>query len=152
MFKEDNLKIPRYDVLVVDDEEGVRELIVALLSKRGHQCLQTVDGADALNKSVTNKFDAVITDIVMPKMDGITLTKELVKLYPDLPIMIITGQKGEYSAESAIAAGAQEFIKKPFCIFEFIVRFNRMMHGHESLYRVGEKRDEMIFTLYRESS
>jgi CheY-like chemotaxis protein len=152
MFKKDTLKIPRHDVLVVDDEEGVRQLIVALLSIRGHQCLQAVDGADALNKAVTNKFDAVVTDVVMPKMDGITLTKELVKLFPDLPIMIITGQKGEYTAESAIAAGAQEFIKKPFSLPEFILRFNKMMHEHESLCKIREKRDEMIFNLHRESS
>ena len=52
----------------------------------------------------------------MPQMDGVAVTKELVKLYPDLPIMVITGQNGEYSAESTIAAGAHEFIKKPFSL------------------------------------
>lgn len=111
MFKEDTLKIPRYNVLVVDDEEGVRKLIVTLLSQRGHLCLQAVDGADALNKAVTMKFEAVITDIVMPKMDGIALTKELLKRIPKLPIMVITSHDNELSSVTAVTAGAKEFIK-----------------------------------------
>jgi diguanylate cyclase (GGDEF)-like protein len=68
----------------------------------------------------------------MPLMDGITLTRELLKLYPNLPIMIMTGHTDEHSAESAIAAGAQEFIKKPFFIDEFILRFDKMMRDHKA--------------------
>ena len=74
-FKEDTLKNPTYKILVVDDEEEVRKLVAALLSKRGHYCSEAAEGVDALDKVVTDKFDAVITDIVMPKMDGITLTR-----------------------------------------------------------------------------
>jgi len=77
------------------------------------------------------KFDALITDIVMPEMDGITLTKELSKHYQNLPVMAMTGYAEEYSAEAAIASGAREFIKKPFSISEFSIRFNKMMRDHE---------------------
>jgi len=52
-------------------------------------------------------------------------------LYPDLPVMIMTGHAEEHSAESAIAAGAWEFIKKPFSLDEFIIRFNKMMRDHK---------------------
>jgi len=48
--------------------------------------IQAVDGADALDKTMTNKFDAIVTDIVMPKVDGITLTRELLERTPRLPI------------------------------------------------------------------
>ena len=139
-------------ILIVDDEEIVTNYLVSVFSKHGHNCDTAKDGLEALEKIKKNCFDAVVADIVMPQMDGVAVTKELVKLYPDLPIMVITGQNGEYSAQSAIAAGAQEFIKKPFSLPEFILRFNKMMHEHESLCKVREKRDEMIFNLHRESS
>jgi diguanylate cyclase (GGDEF)-like protein len=77
------------------------------------------------------KFDALITDIVMAEMDGITLTKELSKHYQNIPVMVMTGYTEEYSAETAIASGAREFINKPFSISEFLIRFDKMMRDHK---------------------
>jgi DNA-binding NtrC family response regulator len=137
---------------VVDDEEPIRKLIATMLSQQGHQCITASNGIEALDKIMEAKFDALITDIVMPEMDGIALTKEMVKLYPDLPILIITGHAEEYSAKSAIAAGAQEFIKKPFSLPEFIIRFDKMMRDHETLCKMKEKYSKMLFNLQRNSS
>jgi DNA-binding NtrC family response regulator len=123
-----------------------------VLSKQGQNCQTAKDGLEALEKIKNDSFDAVVTDIVMPHMDGITLTKEMVKLYPDLPILIITGHAEEYSAKSAIAAGAREFIKKPFSITELDLRFHKMMRDHETLRREQEKRYDIVFNLQRESS
>jgi diguanylate cyclase (GGDEF)-like protein len=123
-----------YKILVVDDEESMRKLIVDFLSRKGHQCFAATNGREALDKLMETKFDAVITDIVMPEMDGIALTKELSKHYQSLPVMVMTGHAEEYSAEMAIASGAREFIKKPFSISEFLIRFDKMMRHHE-----GEK-------------
>ncbi len=119
-----------YKVLVVEDEEPLRNIVVAFLSKQGHQCITASNGIDALSEVYHSKFDAVITDIVMPKMDGIALTKELLSMYPRLPIMVMTGFSEEYSAESAIKAGARDFIGKPFGYEEFSVRFNKIMTDH----------------------
>ena len=120
-----------YKIVVVDDEEATRKLIVDLLSQKGHQCLTANNGLEALDKIMGTKFDAVITDIVMPEMDGIALTKELSKHDQNLPVMVITGYTEEYSAETAIASGAREFIKKPFSVSEFLIRFDKMMRDHE---------------------
>jgi len=125
-----------YKILIVDDEEQVRNLIVSLFSNYGHVCETAKDGGEALETIRKNSFDSAVIDIVMPVMDGITLTRELVNLYPNLPIMIMTGHADEHSAGSAIAAGAREFIKKPFSIGEFILRFDKMMRdrkGEEEL-------------------
>jgi len=119
-----------YRVLIVDDEEQVRNLIVSLFSNYGHSCETAKDGIEALEIIKKNSFDSAVIDIVMPAMDGITLTRELVNLHPDLPIIIMTGHADEHSAESAIAAGGREFIKKPFSIDEFILRFDKMMRDH----------------------
>jgi len=125
-----------YRVLIVDDRETVRNLVCSLLSKYGHVCETAKDGIEALEKLKKDSFDSAVIDIVMPLMDGIILTKELLKLYPKFPVMIMTGQADEHSAGSAIAAGAREFIKKPFFIDEFILRFDKMMDdrkGEEAL-------------------
>ena len=125
-----SMKIPMYKILIVDDDEEVRGLLSRFLSQRGHQCLQATDGADALGKAVTNGFDAIITDIVMPKMDGVALTKDLLRRTPKLPIMVMTGHNNEFSSATAMASGAREFIKKPFSLMEFATRFDKMMNGH----------------------
>jgi two-component system cell cycle response regulator len=119
-----------YKILVVDDDEPVRDLVVSLLSPKGHQCVTANNGREALDKIMGTKFDALITDIAMPEMDGITLIKELSKHNENIPVMVMTGYTEEYSAEAIIASGAREFIKKPFSISEFPVRFDMMMRDH----------------------
>ena len=101
-----------------------------MLSQKGHQCVTASNGIEALDKIMETKFDALITDIVMPEMDGIALTKELSNRYQNFPVMVMTGYAEEYSAETAIASGAREFISKPFSITEFIIRFDKMMRDH----------------------
>jgi len=120
----------RYKILVADDEEQMRKLIATLLSQKGHQCVTANNGREALDRIMETKFDALVTDIVMPEMDGITLTKELSKHDQNLPVMVMTGYAGDYSAETAIASGAREFINKPFPFSEFIIRFDKMTRDH----------------------
>jgi len=118
-----------YNVIIADDQESLRSLLVLLLSRGGHNCETAKDGIEALEKVRESSFDSAVLDIIMPRMDGITLTRELVKLYPDLPIMVMTGH-ALHSAESAISAGALEFLRKPFSTDEFLLRFDRMMREH----------------------
>lgn len=134
-----------YKVLVVDDEEPIRKLIVTLLSKEGHECITASSGLEALEKIKNIKFDAVVTDVVMPEMDGLTLTRELSKHDQSLPVMVTTGRGDEYSAETAVALGAREFINKPFSISEFIIRFHKMMHDQkgEGVLRALSLTDEL---------
>ncbi|PIQ69831.1 hypothetical protein COV89_03720 [Candidatus Shapirobacteria bacterium CG11_big_fil_rev_8_21_14_0_20_40_12] len=146
-----NIKSSNYKVLVADDEASMRKLIVTLLSQKGHQCITASNGIEALNKISQNKLDAVIADIVMPEMDGIALSKKIQKEYPRLPVMVMTGYD-EYSAEVAIASGAREFIKKPFSIVEFVIRFHKMMLDQEILCQTEAKNNEIIFNLQRNSN
>jgi CheY-like chemotaxis protein len=138
------MEFSKYTILVVDDEELIRRLIVTFLSQLGYSCVTASDGVDALEKMKGNEIDAVITDIRMPKMDGIILTKEISGQYPGLPVMVMTAFDEEYSAGTAISLGAREFIKKPFSPAEFAIRFNKMMGDWETTKRMrsgegGEK-------------
>lgn len=132
-----------YKVLIVDDEPITRDLISSILSSKGHTCVAASDGVEALDKASMDNFDAVVTDIVMPNMDGITLTRELLKQNPSIPIMVITGFTDEHYYEESINAGATDFINKPFSIAEFLARFHRMMRDHETIYEIKKREIEI---------
>ncbi len=91
--------------------------------------MEAVKSADALGIAMASGIDAMITDIAMPEMNGITLAKELLTRIPRLPIMVMTGQGNEFSSLTVMAPGARELIKKPFSLTEFAVRFEKMMNG-----------------------
>jgi DNA-binding NtrC family response regulator len=133
-------EISKYTILLVDDEESMRKLIATFLSKLGHSCLTAIDGVDALHKMKRNKIDAVVTDIKMPNMDGITLASKISIQYPELPIMIMTAFEEEDTAGLAVCAGARDFIRKPFSLNEFSVRLHKMINDSEAQRRMkGEK-------------
>jgi diguanylate cyclase (GGDEF)-like protein len=130
ILENSNMNASKYKILVVDDEEPIRKLVVTLLAQKGHLCETVTNGIEALDKISKTEFDAVITDIVIPEMDGISLTKNLSERNQAIPVMIMTGHTDDYSAETAMASGAREFIKKPFSTTEFIIRFDKMMREH----------------------
>ena len=142
----------QYTILVVDDEELVRNLIVTLLSRSGHTSIAAVDGVDALDRMKGNKIDAVITDIKMPNMDGVALTIEILKRNPGLPILVMTAFGEEYSAGAAIAAGAREYIKKPFTPDEFFAQLQKMIKDSETIKRLRSEKgsDENVQDLVGE--
>ncbi len=127
----------KYTILVVEDEELIRRFIVTFLSQLGYSSFAAVDGVDALDKMKENKIDAVITDIKMPKMDGIILTKEISTQYPGIPVMVMTAFDEEYSAGTAISLGAREFIKKPFSPEEFAIRLSKMLGDSQTMGRMA---------------
>ena len=130
----------KYTILVVDDEELIRYLVASYLSKLGHSCFTAIDGVDALDKMKKNKIDAVITDIKMENMNGITLINEISKKYPEIPIMVMTAFDREYSQGTAISIGAREFIKKPFSLDEFAVRLHKMINDSETIKRMKKEK------------
>jgi CheY-like chemotaxis protein len=152
MVENQRIKPAKYTILVVDDEELMRYLVVSYLSKLGHSCLTAVDGVDALDKIKNHKIDAIITDIKLPKMDGMALTGEISRQYPDLPIMIMTAFDEEYSEGTAISVGAREFLKKPFTLDEFAARLNKLVHDSEVLKRMKREKatDEDLRNLLEE--
>ena len=150
MVEDSKTKPSKYTILVVDDAELIRNLIVTFLSQLGHSCVTAIDGVDALEKMKGIKIDAVVTDIKMPNMDGITLTSKISMQYPDLPIMIMTAFEEEGTAGLAICAGARDFIRKPFPLNEFSVRLHKMINDSEAQRRMktekGGDKDIQEFT------
>lgn len=141
MVEDVTMEPSKYTILVVDDEERLRNLIVTFLSKLGHSCVTAIDGVDALDKIKGNKIDAVVTDMKMPNMDGITLAAKISIHYPELPVMIMTAFEEEHAAGVAITVGARDFIKKPFSLNEFSVRLHKMINDSEAQRRVKREKD-----------
>lgn len=115
-----------FRILVVDDEPELREAVKDLLSRNGYIVEQAVSGKDALVKTRNSPFHLVITDIVMPEMDGIALLKSLKQFDDELPVLMITGNSTVENAVEAIKIGAEDYISKPFDNAELLVIVKRL--------------------------
>jgi PAS domain S-box-containing protein len=105
----------RETILFVDDEEALTQLAEGMLSRLGYTVFTRTNASAALELFCTqpNTFDIVITDQTMPGMTGITLAKRLLKVRPDLPIVLCTGYSDAVSQASVKTAGVREFLMKP---------------------------------------
>jgi CheY-like chemotaxis protein len=101
------------NVLVVEDDRLNRNLICKVLRNEGHQIVEASDGAEALELLYAQRFDLVITDFVMPRLNGLKLVDQLHPLQPRLPIIFITGYLSAISGK-AILDNVAEVIPKPF--------------------------------------
>ena len=101
-------------ILVVDDEEAIREVISTLLEAQGYACTVCSNGRLALDAFRRDSFDLVLSDIVMPEMDGLKLLAELRQDDPDVPVIMVTAMHDISIALEAIRAGAYDYILKPF--------------------------------------
>ncbi|NVL89640.1 MAG: diguanylate cyclase [Desulfobacterales bacterium] len=113
-------------MLVVDDEEDIRDSIQEAIQYVGYSCSAAASGDDALEFLEKNHVDVIIADIRMPGLDGFELT-ELVKKKYDTDVIMITGYGKEFQYEEAIEKGASEFILKPIRFQELIVRLKRVL-------------------------
>ena len=101
-------------VLVVDDEQSLRKVLAATLQREGYEVTVCVDGEEAISSLDRDGADVVVTDLVMPRMDGLTLLRKVVARHPDVPVIVITAHGKIDSAVEAMKAGAFDFLAKPF--------------------------------------
>ncbi len=113
-------------VLVVDDEEAVRNVTREGIKRAGYECSIARNGEEALTFLEETNVDVVITDIMMPGIDGVGLTK-IVKEKYDSDIIIMTAYIEDFSYEAVIGKGASDFIEKPAGVRELIVRLKRVL-------------------------
>ncbi len=104
--------MPTEKILVVDDEQSMTQFLGIVLRKEGYQVTSTNSGKDALEKVRGESFDAVITDIRMPGMDGIQLLEGIKKIDPTLPVVIMTAYASQQSAIDAVNLGAFQYLIK----------------------------------------
>jgi two-component system response regulator AtoC len=107
-------KIPPKKILVVDDEVNMRLVLKAMLKKEGYDVETAADGLEALALLHRHDITACITDLRMPKLDGMGLLNRMVEEYPSIPVIIITAHGTVETAVDALKKGALDYITKPF--------------------------------------
>jgi two-component system nitrogen regulation response regulator NtrX len=115
-------------VLIVDDEVSIIESLEGILSDDGFEVMHAFNGYEALKKIETDSPDIVLLDIWMPGMDGIETLKEIKRLAPNLPVVMITGHGTIESAVDATKAGAYDFLEKPLSIDKVMVTINNALN------------------------
>ena len=105
-------------ILIVDDEPNVRFTLSEVLGDRGHQLVEAEHGGKALEIVADDPPELIISDLVMPELDGIELLTRLRSLAPEIPVVLLTARGSERKAVEAMRAGAYDYLTKPFDIDE----------------------------------
>jgi DNA-binding NtrC family response regulator len=123
-------------ILIVDDEETTRELFAELLQRWGYDVDQTADGHEALKIAAETHPDVIISDLVMPKLDGLSLVRALREEQPDTPVVIITGKGTIDAAVEAVREGVFDFVEKPLDPARLKIILQRALEKKETLHEM----------------
>ncbi len=107
-------------ILIVDDEEGIREILAFAFEMEGYPVSTAADGSEAFEKVFADVIDVVITDIRMPKKDGLTLLKEIRQKHQKLPFVIVMTAYSEFSEQEITDMGAVGLLQKPIDLNKLI--------------------------------
>jgi two-component system cell cycle response regulator DivK len=118
-------------ILVVDDNQDSRELIVKVLKSKGYQMIEAVDGEDALEKVTAENPDLILMDISIPKIDGYEVTRRLKSQanFKNTPIIALTAHAMKGDREKALEAGCDGYISKPIDIHEIPDQIQSYLQG-----------------------
>jgi len=106
--------VPFNHVLVVDDEESMRHLLSVILTDRGYEVRAVSNAEDALRELSSRDYDLVLSDVRMPRMDGLVLLRRALELHPDLTFIVMSAYGTHDTAIEAMKAGAYDYVSKPF--------------------------------------
>jgi two-component system response regulator AtoC len=106
--------MPFQNVLVVDDEESMRHLLTVILVDRGYEVRAVSNGEDALRELGARDYDLVLSDVRMPRMDGLVLLRRALELHPNLTFIVMSAYGTHDTAIEAMKAGAYDYVSKPF--------------------------------------
>ncbi|ERK30936.1 response regulator transcription factor [Clostridium intestinale] len=111
-----------FHILVVEDSENIRKLMAARLEQEGYEILQAEDGEEALKLLDIKQIDLIISDIMMPKIDGYELTKSLREADYNIPILMVTAKESFEDKEKGFQLGVDDYMVKPIDINEMVLR------------------------------
>lgn len=138
-------------ILVTDDDQSIREMLFDMIQLFGYECKVASNANEALNILKADDFSIIISDIKIPEIDGISLTKLIKKSFPSIDVMIITGYDTDYSFKDVIKAGASDFVTKPFSIDEIEAKISRIFRERKLKRELEEKNEELKRLSIRDS-
>ncbi|WP_159842907.1 response regulator transcription factor [Nocardia sp. CY41] len=114
-------------ILVVDDDRAVRESLRRSLTFNGYSVDLAVDGVDALEKATVQRPDALVLDVMMPRLDGLEVCRRLRSTGDDLPILVLTARDSVSERVAGLDAGADDYLPKPFALEELLARLRALL-------------------------
>lgn len=126
-------------ILVVDDEGGLRKVVRDALEREGHEVTTCVDGREALERLEDGEFDLIVTDLSMPRMDGLELVRDA-RRRSAVPILVLTVKQEEREKVRLLDAGADDYVTKPFSTAELLARARALLR------RRGSPSDKPVLT------
>ena len=127
-------------ILVVDDEQSIIDILVYNLKKEGYNTIEATDGVSAVEIALAQKPDLILLDIMLPKMDGLTVCKK-VKNALNVPILILSAKDEELDKIVGLELGADDYITKPFSVRELMARVKANLRKSEGNIAAPESKD-----------
>lgn len=128
-------------ILIADDEEKIREVIKEYATFEGYEVFEAENGMDAVNMCKEHDFDAVILDVMMPKLDGFLACKEIKKI-KNIPILMLSARGEEYDKLFGFEIGIDDYVVKPFSPKEVMARLNVIISRNT---KTDDKKDVLKF-------
>ncbi|TQM30484.1 response regulator transcription factor [Nocardia bhagyanarayanae] len=130
-------------ILVVDDDRAVRESLRRSLTFNGYSVDLAVDGVDALEKAAVQRPDALVLDVMMPRLDGLEVCRRLRSTGDDLPILVLTARDSVSERVAGLDAGADDYLPKPFALEELLARLRALLRRRAP--EQGDTSEAMLF-------
>jgi DNA-binding response OmpR family regulator len=111
-------------ILLVEDEKSIRELVAQQLRRVGYDCEAVGDGREGLTRSLSEPFDLVVLDLMLPNVDGMTICRTIREqgVNPHVPILMLTAKRTESDKVLGFESGADDYVTKPFGVLELMAR------------------------------
>lgn len=127
-----------YNILVVEDEQGIRETIGVFLKNQGYTVFEASNGQDGLDVIATHSIHCAIVDIMMPIMDGISMVMKLRKMNYDFPVIFLSAKSEDIDKITGLNVGADDYVTKPFEPMELIARVNSNLRRYDQILQLKQ--------------
>lgn len=131
-------------VLVVEDDEAVRDFVCRVLSMHGHSILTAQDGAEAVEQMNSHHFDLLVSDIAMPVMDGISLALKVRATRPHVPIILMTGYANERQRAHNLSLLIEGLLSKPFTMDQLLAEVGKALEASRALKKLAEAEEARL--------
>lgn len=123
-------------ILFVEDESDLSFIVADTLIGEGYEVTTAIDGIDGLCKFKSGEYEIVVADVMMPRMDGFSMAREIRRISPDIPLLFLTAKSSVEDVEEGFEIGANDYLKKPFELRELIVRIKALLRRNNR-YNIG---------------
>ncbi len=142
------LKNEEFNILVVEDDREIRDGIEIFLKSQNYKVFKAADGVEGLSVMEQNEIHLAIVDIMMPRMDGVTMTMRLREKY-DFPVIMLSAKSEETDKVIGLNIGADDYVTKPFTPLELLARVNSQLRRYTKFLNKGGAvmQDERVYTI-----